>query len=86
MSFDTGDGHIQVPADSVGKKVDATEIIRQDTGVTVERQRFEARDEDDNVLSTKEIADLLRETNQLLFQMLLILRTENPLTEGSLDG
>ena len=86
MTFDTGDGHIQVPADSVGKKVDATEVTRQDTGVVVERQRFEARDADDNVLSTKEITDLLIETNQLLFQILLILQTQNPLTEGSFDG
>lgn len=52
------DGFIQVPADSVGKKVDTTEVTRADT-VVVERQRVEARDDDDNVLSTAAVVERL---------------------------
>lgn len=52
------DGFIQVPADSVGKKVDTTEITRTDD-VVVERQRVEVRDDDDNVLSTAAVVERL---------------------------
>jgi hypothetical protein len=34
------DGFVQVPPDSLGKKIETTEITRVD-GVVVERQRFE---------------------------------------------
>lgn len=78
------DGHVQVPADGVGKKVDATEITREDTNVTVERQRMEARDEDDNVLSTREIVEQLKTTNDLLFRLLLLMQEKSALT--TLEG
>ncbi len=45
------DGVIQVPADSVGKRVDTTELIRPD-GTTVERQRVTIGDED-NIIQTQ---------------------------------
>lgn len=73
------DGHIQVPADGVGKKVDATEVTRFDA-VVVERQRMEARDADDEILNTSEIVSAIKETNNLLFQILL------NLTEGNSNG
>jgi hypothetical protein len=71
----TDDGFIQVPADSVGKKVDTAEILRADTQVTVERQRVEVRDDEDEVLNTSAIVAKLDETNQLLFQILNLLNS-----------
>lgn len=53
------DGFVGINPDSTGKKVDTTEVTRQDTAVLVERQRVEARDDDDNVLSTAAIIDRL---------------------------
>lgn len=52
------DGHIQVPADSIGKKVDAEEYTRAD-GNVVEKQRVQMD---------------MSETNDLLSQLILEIR------------
>lgn len=72
------DGLIQVPPDSTGKKVDTTEITRVDSaGTIVERQRVEARDDDDQVLNTQVLADKLDEIRDLLFTIKDMLQTNN---------
>jgi len=68
------DGFIQVPVDAGGKRVDTTEITRTDFNATiVERQRFEAHDGNDDILSTADVVKTLKTTNDLLFQMLDVL-------------
>lgn len=73
-------GFIQVPLDQGGKRVDTSEITREDSGVTVERQRVEARDDDDNVLSTKEIVEQLKTTNDLLFRLIILMQANAVIT------
>lgn len=63
---DMADGYVQVAPDSTGKKIDNTEITRADS-VIVERQRVEAHDEDDEVLSTASIVEQLKNVNDALF-------------------
>lgn len=74
---DMTDGFVQVAVDGAGKKVDNTEVTRLDTDVVVERQRVEARDDDDEVLSTQLLADKLDEIRDLLFDIKDMLQTNN---------
>lgn len=74
---DMADGHVQVAPDSTGKKVDNTEVTRSDTAVVVERQRVEARDDEDEVLSTQLLAGKLDEIRDLLFDIKTMLQTNN---------
>jgi len=60
------DGFIQVPADSVGKKVDTTEIVRPITQEVVERQRMEVYDPDGEPVATSDVVAQVKETNELL--------------------
>lgn len=62
------DSYIRLPEDSTGKKVDYTQITRDD-GTVVERQRIEVYSESDQILSTSPIVDQLRQTNELLFSI-----------------
>jgi hypothetical protein len=71
------DGFVQVATDGAGKKIDNTEVTRSDTAVVVERQRVEARDDSDEVLSTQALADKLDEIRDLLFDLKTMLETNN---------
>lgn len=68
------DSSIRVPEDSTGKRVDYTRITRDD-GTMVERQRVEVYSQDDEVLSTSPIVDILKVTNELLFNILTTLES-----------
>lgn len=70
------DGSIQVPPDSTGSKVDTSEIAREVTQEIVQRQRMEAYDDDGNAISSVAIVEQLKETNQLLLQLIMLLEAK----------
>jgi hypothetical protein len=80
MTSSLADGFVQVAPDSSGKKIDNTEVTRSDTGVVVERQRIEVRDDNDETLSTASIVEQLKQTNELLFQIYTCLAQKFPET------
>lgn len=74
---DMADGFVQVAPDSTGKKIDNTEVTRDDTAVVVERQRVEPRDDEDNVLSTAAVVDQLQAISQQIAELAEQVRINN---------
>lgn len=75
-AIDMTDGFVQVAVDGAGKKVDNTEVTRSDLTV-VERQRVEAHDEDDEVLSTAAVVEELKNIGEKLDQLMMLIKLNN---------